>query len=131
VNPKKAAKEPVNETDRVDAFMAALTHPFKAEVEALRAIVKRAEPKLGERVKWNAPSFFYKKDMAAFNLHAKDRVQLVFVFHDGRMIEDRRGLLEGDYKDRRLVSFADAKDVEAKKSALAKVVKAWVELMEK
>lgn len=95
---KKVAKEPVNETDKVDAFMAALTHPFKTEIEALRAIIKRANPKLGERLKWNAPSFFYKRDMASFNLHAKDRVQLVVVFHDGRMIGDRHGLLEGDYK---------------------------------
>jgi uncharacterized protein YdhG (YjbR/CyaY superfamily) len=37
--------------ESVDAFMAALDHPLKAETERLRAIVRAAAPDAGERVK--------------------------------------------------------------------------------
>jgi hypothetical protein len=112
----------------VDAAMAALDHPLKAEVEALRAIVKAAAPELGERWKWNAPSYYLGKfDMAAFNLHQTAFVQLVMVFPAGLMIGDRRALLEGDYKDRRLARFDSLTDIDTKRPALEAVVREWVE----
>jgi len=43
--------------------------------------------------------------------------------------DDRRGLLEGDYKDRRLARFDTMADVEAKRTALAAVVSEWVALV--
>jgi len=46
-------------------------------------------------------------------------------------IHDRAGLLEGDYKDRRLAHFHDAADVAAKKPALVRVVNQWIDLMER
>jgi len=46
--------------ETVDEYMAALDHPFKAEVEALRAIIKGVNPNITEQVKWNAPSYRYK-----------------------------------------------------------------------
>lgn len=110
--------------------MAALDHPLKAEIEALRRIIKAAGPELGERVKWNAPSYHLgKHDMAAFNLRQTGFVQLVLVFLGGLMIEDRRGLLEGDYKDRRLARFDSMMDVESKRPALEAVVREWVTLV--
>lgn len=117
-------------TEQVDALMAALDHPLKPEIEVLRTIIKAAWPGLGERVKWNAPSYHLgKDDMAAFNLRQAGFVQLVLVFPAGLMIEDRRGLLEGDYKDRRLVRFDSMADVEAKRPALEAVVREWVALV--
>jgi len=114
----------------VDAEMAALDHPLKAEVEVLRDIIKSAGPDLGERWKWNAPSYHLgKHDMAAFNLHQKAFVQLVLVFPAGLMIDDRRGLLDGDYKDRRLARFDSLADIEAKRSALEAVVREWIVLV--
>jgi hypothetical protein len=46
------------------------------------------------------------------------------------MIHDSDGLLEGDYKDRRMAYFKDMADVKAKKKALEKVVNEWVKLHE-
>lgn len=112
--------------EQVQAMMTALEHPLKDVVEAVRQIILAANPKLQERVKWNSPSFYYQKDFAAFNLRQQGFVQLVIVFHDGAMIADRMGLLEGDYKDRRLASFHSMADVEAKKEALVQVVNQWV-----
>jgi hypothetical protein len=112
----------------VDAYMAALDHPFKAEIQALREIILSANPKVQERVKWNAPSFYYRDDIAAFNPRAKGFVQIVFVFHRGKMIEDGRGLLTGDYKDRRLARFDHMDDIHAKRASLVGVVNRWIEM---
>ena len=118
------------DAEQVAALIAALDHPLKAKIEALRSIVRAAGPELGERVKWNAPSYYLgRHDMAAFNLRQTGFVQLVLVFPGGLMIDDRRGLLEGDYKDRRLARFDTMADVEAKRTALAAVVSEWVALV--
>lgn len=109
----------------VAALMAQLTHPLKAEVEALRQIIRGANPKLHERVKWNAPSYFYKADLAAFNLHNEQFVQLILLFPHG-LIADDSGLLLGDWKDKREARFANLQEVGAKKAALVRVINAWV-----
>lgn len=119
----------MNDTEKVNELMQRLQHPLKAEIEAVRSIILQASSKMAERVKWNAPSFYYKKDMAAFHTRATRHVHLVFVFHNGAMIHDSN-LLEGDYKDRRMAYFKDMADVKAKKKELERVVKAWVELHE-
>lgn len=116
--------------EQVAAYMATFEHPFKAEIAAVREIILAANPKLQERIKWNAPSFYFDKDFAAFNPRQQAFAQLVIVFHDGAMIADRMGLLEGDYKDRRLAHFHSMEDVLAKKAALETVVNAWVALVE-
>ena len=64
--------------ETVDEYMAALDHPFKAEVEALRAIIKGVNPNITEQVKWNAPSYRYKDYIATFNLRAQQHVHLIF-----------------------------------------------------
>jgi hypothetical protein len=115
---------------QVDAYMDALEHPFKAEVQALREIIVQAHPKIAERIKWNSPSYYYGVDMAAFNLRAKGFVQLIFVFHKGQMIHDHQGLLQGVWKDRREARFSSMEDILAKKSTLEQVIRDWVALVE-
>jgi hypothetical protein len=46
------------------------------------------------------------------------------------MIHDTSGLLQGDYKDRRMARFYDMADIQSKKTTLLKVVNQWVELMD-
>ena len=112
----------------VDEFMAALDHPFKAEVQAVRAIIKGVHPGITEEVKWNAPSFSYKGYLATFNLWERKRVHLVF--HNGASLDPQPGIFEGTYPDRRMVYFADMGDVEAKRPALVQAVQQWVRLMD-
>lgn len=119
-----------NKTPTVDELMAALQHPLKVEIEAVRAVILNANHKIQERVKWNSPSFHLdNKDLAAIHTRAQDCVHVVFVFHHGHMLESE-GLLEGDYKDRRMAKFYSMEDIINKKTALAKFVNDWVELME-
>jgi len=114
----------------VDEYMLQLTHPYKQEVELLRAIIANTNPLLMERVKWNSPSFYYLKDFAAFNLRAKGYVQIIFIFYDGNMIEDA-SLLLGSWKDRREARFYGMDDIAAKRQALEQFVNNWITLINK
>lgn len=122
----KKPQQPVNKTAEVDAFMAGLDHPFKAEVQAVRDIIKNVNGGITEQIKWAAPSFSYKGYMVTFNLWAKQHVHLVF--HNGAILSNESGLLEGDYPDRRMAYFRSMAEVEAKRPALENAVREWVQL---
>jgi hypothetical protein len=119
-------KPPVNKTEEVDAFMDALDHPFKAEVQAVRDIIKNVNQDITEQIKWKAPSFSYKGYMATFNLWAKQHVHLIF--HNGAILSNESGLMSGDYIDRRMVYFTDMDDVLSKKAALENIIREWVKV---
>ena len=118
----------------VDAYMDRLKHPLREVVEALRQIILRADPAIGEEIKWNAPTFFYtgemkpfnpkeyKRYLVVFNLFRKDCIRLVL--WRGARVKDTSGFLEGDYADgRRLAMFYSMRDAKSKKKALQAVVK--------
>lgn len=113
---KKDASTKLSEPDKVDAFMAKLTHPLADVVAALRKIILSTDPTIGEEIKWNAPAFFYtgelppfnpkehKRHIVVFNFYRKDCIRLVFP--SGARVNDKSGFLEGDYPDgRRLALF--------------------------
>jgi hypothetical protein len=114
----------------VDAYMRDFAHPFKVEMEAVRQIVVEASSKISERIKWNAPSFFYKEDLGAFNPRATQYAHLILLFPGGAGMLEDSGLLEGNHKDRREAKFHSMQDVKAKRPALEKLVKRWVKLRE-
>lgn len=129
VNTKKLAS-PVSRTDKLDEFMNNLDHPFNAEVQVVRDIIKGANQKITEEIKWKAPSFSYNGEyLVTFNLRETNRIHLVF--HNPMISKVKSKLLEGDYADRRMVYFADMKDVKAKKTALEKALKDLIKLQEK
>jgi hypothetical protein len=117
-----------NRTDQVDAYMRQLDHPLKAEVQALREIIKGVHPGIIEQIKWNAPSFRYKDYLATFNLRARQHVHLIF--HNQQIAQVPSGLLEGDYKDRRMAYFADMNAVSEKRAELERVIQSLVRLMD-
>ena len=125
--PKKKKGSPVSRTDKVDEFLENLSHPLKAEVEAVRFIIKGVNKDINEEIKWKAPSFNYKGEyLVTFNLRDENRIHLVF--HNPQISKVKSKLLEGDYADRRMAYFSDMKDVKAKKSALEKVLKDLIKL---
>ncbi len=127
-----AAKKPnpktYNDTAYVNAFMTTFEHPFKAEIEVIRSIILKFDSRITEGIKWNAPNFYYKGDMAVFTPHIKDHV--LMVFPNGIVINDDTGLLEGDYIDRRMAHFYGMNDIQTKTESLEKVVRRWVEIMD-
>lgn len=127
-----AAKKPnlktYNDTAYVNEFMSLFEHPFKAEIQAIREIILKADSRITEGIKWNAPNFYYKGDMAVFTPHVKDHV--LMVFPNGILIADDSGLLEGDYPDRRMAHFYSMDDIQKKKASFEKIVRRWIEVMD-
>ncbi|HZG01475.1 MAG TPA: DUF1801 domain-containing protein [Chitinophagales bacterium] len=126
---KPSTNEWTNDPKAVDEYLSKLEHPLKAEIEAVRNIIKKADPKISERVKWNAPSFFFNVDLVTFNPRNESRVHLVF--HDISITKVKSALLEGDYEDRRMTYLTDMKDVKAKKPELERIMQVLVKLVEK
>lgn len=123
----KKKGSPLSRSDAVDAFLRELRHPLKGEIEALRAIVNGVSKDIHEEVKWRAPSFNYKGEyLVTFNLRETKRIHLVF--HNPMIVRVKSKLLEGDYKDRRMMYFADMKDIKAKKPELVKILKQLIRL---
>ena len=120
-------KKTNNDTEKVNEFMARLNHPFKAEVQAVREIIKSVNRNITEEIKWNAPSFNYKGEyLVTFNLRETKRIHLVF--HNPMIPKIKSQLLEGDYADRRMAYLSDMQDIKAKKTELQRVLKQLVKL---
>src|SRR6478609_735912 len=110
-------------------------------VELIRQIILSTDKEIGERIKWNNPSFFYTGEMKPFDPKKYKRELIVFnlfkgrimlVFPSGAKVNDTSGLLEGDYKDgRRTIILKDMADVKEKEKALRKVIKDWLKLVDK
>ena len=120
-----------NDGSAVASYMQEIDHPFKAEMEAVRAIILGVSDKISERIKWNAPSFFYKEDLGAFNPRATEYAHLILLFPGGEGMDDKSPLLEGNHKDRREAKFHSLDDVKAKQRALEKLVKNWIALRDR
>ena len=116
--------------ETVDEFMARHETPMKAEVQAVRDIIKGVNPDIGEQIKWNAPSYFYNGvDMVTFQLRPQDHVHLVF--HHPAVVNIQSDILEGDYVDRRMTYLRGMADIEAKRGELARVVGELVAAVER
>ena len=115
---------------KVDLYMADLDHPFKAEVEALRNIIKSTNKEITEQVKWNAPSYSYRGEyLVTFNLRETKRIHLVF--HNPMIPQIKSPLLEGTYVDRRMTYFSGMKDIQTKQAEFKAILKKLVELNKK
>lgn len=117
----------MSDTEKVNAFMKALEHPLKAEMEAVRKIITKASPALSEDIKWGGPSFHYKEDMATFNPRIKNYVAIIF--HKGSLIPEASALFEEATKGKIYAKFYNIDEVKAKKKDLEHMVKSWVNIM--
>lgn len=118
----------------VDAFMATLDHPFKAEVQALRTAILALDPAIAEGIKWNVPSW---RTTAYFaTTHLRDKVGFSVILHLGAQvrtlpaggvaIDDPAGLLKWLGADRAQVAFASTADFQARLPALLAVLRQWL-----
>ncbi len=138
---KKGDTIKLSDKEQVTEHIKKLDPAFGKIIEAIRQIILSTDKEIGERIKWNNPSFYYtgemkpfdpkeyKREIVVFNLY-KGRILLVFP--GGAKLSDKSGLLEGDYKDgRRITIFKDMRDVKSKEKALQNVIKEWVKLVDK
>jgi uncharacterized protein YdhG (YjbR/CyaY superfamily) len=126
----KTTNSAADQAEQVHEFMEKLDHPFRAEVQMIREIIKNVSPEINEQIKWNAPSFSYQgASLVTFNLWEKKRIHLVF--HNPMISKVKSTLLEGDYDHRRMAYFTDQKDIQAKRPALENVLKDLIRLQSK
>lgn len=127
------AKKPSG-TAEVEAFLAALDHPLKPEILAVRQIVLGADPAISEAIKWNAPSFRTSEDFATFHLRPRDVVQVILhagarrkdPTFPGIAIEDPDSLLQWLAKDRATVKLRDLAEIEARRPAFVALLRQWI-----
>lgn len=113
----------LSDAELVAQYMEALEHPMKAEIEALRAIIKGANPLISERIKWNAPSYFSGSlDIVTFGPPARKQDEILLVFHHPEVVHIASDMLEGNYKDRRLAIFKNRTEVDARRPELERVL---------
>ena len=111
-------------TEDVDAWMQAYDNPMKPVVAAMREVILGADDRITETIKWQAPTFVYKGNIASFFPKAKKHATLMF--HQGATIPGTFPNLEGDGKEARSMKFADLDDVAAKTDELRAIIDAWV-----
>jgi hypothetical protein len=117
----KSTKEiPQNPEDaeKVKNYMEKLVHPLKAEIEAVRKIIK-TNKNISERMKLDDPSYFYKEDLMTFNLHNQRLVHLVF--HNPAIVNIESDLLEHGYRENRMVYFDSMKSIKDNKKELMNI----------
>lgn len=116
----------MNKNDKVDDYMENLDNPFKELWEDIRETILGTDGKMEEDIKWGAPTFMYKGNLATFNPRAKKFVNLTF--HTGATIDDPDSVLEGDAAEARVFRVESADDFGEKKAGLQNVVKNWIKL---
>lgn len=125
-----AARAPA---DPLASWWAACTHPRRAELEQLLAVLLESGPGLRAGIKWGGPSVSDGvADRLTFRLQPGDRVELVF--HrgvkpppaPGFRFPDPSGRLRFAAPDRAVWVFADAADTAACLAALRETAAAWL-----
>jgi hypothetical protein len=108
----------------VDDWFAAYENPQKELVLEVREFILGIDPRITECIKWKAPTFVYRGNIASFFPRAKKHVALMF--HTGASLDDPLGLLEGDGDTARSLKVLSHDDLEAKKAGLRLIVQSWI-----
>jgi hypothetical protein len=131
---RKATTSSSKATDTsVDAYLAALEHPHKKGVQALRRAILDVDARIREEVKWNAPSFCLDDHFATFRLHPGSVFQLIL--HTGAKakgnprqfrLDDPQGFVKWAAKDRCIMAFESDADAMTKRSEVVRMVRDWI-----
>jgi hypothetical protein len=107
----------------VDAWLSRYENPMKPVVQRIRAIILAADSRMGECIKWQAPTFTYQGNLASFFPKSKQHASLMF--HTGAHIPGVHPRLEGGGGTGRMLKLASVADANAAKRDIETLVKAW------
>lgn len=138
--PRSAKPPAAGGAGAVDRYLGNLEHPLKPAIEAVRAAILEAGPRIGEEIKWNSPSFCLDDHFATINTGRKTRARptdhILVVLHHGAKprpggnmrasIDDPTGLAEWLGDDRCVVMFRSLEEVEARKGAFRDLLRQWI-----
>jgi uncharacterized protein YdhG (YjbR/CyaY superfamily) len=112
----------------VDAWFARYDNPMKDVVQRIREIVLGADPRIDECIKWQAPTFSFRGNLASFYPKSKQHASLMF--HLGAKIPGKHPRLEGTGDTSRVMKLGSVAEANAARRDLEKLVKAWCEWRE-
>lgn len=107
----------------VDAWFAKYDNPMKDVVERIRAIILAADRRVEECIKWQAPTFTYRGNLASFFPKSKQHASLMF--HQGAMIPGTHPRLEGSGDTGRVLKIGSVAEANSARRDIEKLVKAW------
>jgi uncharacterized protein YdhG (YjbR/CyaY superfamily) len=107
----------------VDAWFERYDNPMKAVVERVRAIMLAADSRIDECIKWQAPTFTYRGNLASFYPKSKQHASLMF--HVGAKIPGTHPRLEGSGGTSRVMKIASVTEANAARRDIERVVRAW------
>lgn len=116
----------------VDDYLAGLAHVHRDGILRVRSAILAADPRLVERIKWNAPSFgLGAADLVTMRLAPREAFQLVF--HRGVAkvagvvtIDDPDGLLEWRAADRAVLDIGSSARAADLEPAIVALVRSWL-----
>ncbi len=116
----------MNKSKVVEAWFKRYDNPMKDVVVRVREIILAADERIEETIKWSAPTFMYKGNLASFFPRSKQHASLMF--HTGASIPGKFPHLVGGGDTGRIMNFANLQEAEARKKELSAIVKAWIKL---
>jgi hypothetical protein len=116
-------------TKEVDEWFAHYDNPMKDVVLRVRSIILAADARIGECIKWQAPTFIYRGNLATFFPRSKHNASLMF--HTGATIPGHHPLLEGEGDLGRVLKIASVAEAEAAKGGIERIVRAWCDWKDK
>jgi uncharacterized protein YdhG (YjbR/CyaY superfamily) len=107
----------------VDAWFNQYDNPMKAVVRRIREIMLGADARLEECIKWQAPTFTYRGNLASFYPKSKQHASLMF--HTGAHIPGKHLRLEGSGETSRTMKIGSVAEANAAKPDIERIVRAW------
>jgi uncharacterized protein YdhG (YjbR/CyaY superfamily) len=107
----------------VDAWLAKYDNPMKAVVQRIRTIVLDADARMDECIKWQAPTFTYRGNLASF--YPKSRQHASLMFHQGAHIPGTHARLEGSGDTSRVLKIGSVAEADAARPDIERIVRAW------
>ncbi len=110
-------------SQEVDAWFETYDNPMKAVVQRIRTLVLGADTRISECIKWQAPTFTYRGNLASFYPRSREHASLMF--HTGAHIPGTHPRLEGTGDTSRVMKIGSVKEANAAKGDLERLVRAW------
>ena len=109
----------------VDAWFERYDNPMKDVVQRIREIVLGADTRMEECIKWQAPTFTYRGNLASFYPKSKQHASLMF--HEGAKIPGKHPRLEGSGETSRVMKIGSVAEANAAKPDIERSARAWCE----
>ncbi len=119
----------MNKNHAVDSWLDSYDNPMKEVVSAMREVILKADERVEEAIKWKAPTFMYRGNIASF--FPKSKKHATLMFHKGAEIPGSYKHLVGDGKEARSFKIESLVDLNRKQAELTAIVVAWCKLRDR